>query len=150
MDWSYSGCAQTTEESTNDSSSFRLARLEEIFWIIHLRGTKYCLGSSSTIPRGAERSQCMPLTAWWHCPQNHQGDTALKTSSVADPVVFLLATKVGSTPEHDWLQTMGEVYSSWLDWRDSLTQKPHWELYTDRSSFVCSGKYMSGYVHLSL
>lgn len=74
---------------------------------------------------------------------------ALKTTSAADPAMFLLATKMGYTPEHNWLQMIKEVYSSLLftlGLKDSLTESPDWELYTDRSSFVCSGKHMSGYV----
>lgn len=70
----------------------------------------------------------------------------LKTTCTADPVTFLLATKEGTTPEHDCLQTIEEVYSSWLDLKDSLTENPDWRLHADRSSFVCSGKHMSGYV----
>ncbi|KAL2300955.1 hypothetical protein Nmel_011508 [Mimus melanotis] len=62
-----------------------------------------------------------------------------RATSGAGPAVFLLATKVGSAPEHEWLQAMEEVYSS-------LIQNPDWELYTDRNSFVCSGKHISGYV----
>lgn len=80
-----------------------------------------------------------------------QDDIALQTTSAAGPAMFLLATKVGSTPEHDWLQMIKAVYSSLLfilDLKDSLTESPvpYWELYTDRGSFVCSGKHMSGYV----
>lgn len=78
-------------------------------------------------------------------PMEQDGIT-LKTTSVADPAMFLLATAVGSTPEHDCLQTIEEVYSSYLDLKDSPIENPDWGLYTDRSSFVCSGKHVSGYV----
>ena len=37
-----------------------------------------------------------------------------------------------------------------LDLKNSLTENPYGELYTDRSSFVCNGKCISGYAVTTL
>lgn len=47
--------------------------------------------------------------------------------------------------EHGCLQTIGEVYSSRPDLRDTPLENPDWERYTDGSSFVQNGKHLPGY-----
>ena len=72
-------------------------------------------------------------------------DIQLKTTTIVNPAMFLHAKQIEGTPEHDCLQPIEEVYSSRPDLKDTPLENPDWELYTDSSSFIQNGKWMSGY-----
>ncbi|KAF4804351.1 hypothetical protein TURU_008639 [Turdus rufiventris] len=59
--------------------------------------------------------------------------------------MFLSSTLIDDVPEHDCLQTIEEVYTSLLDLKDVPLEDPDWELFTDGSSFMKSGKRMMSY-----
>ncbi|PKU34391.1 protein nynrin-like [Limosa lapponica baueri] len=48
-----------------------------------------------------------------------QDYVTLKTTSIVNPAMFLLAQQTESSPKHDCLQTTKEVYSSRLDLKDT-------------------------------
>ena len=52
--------------------------------------------------------------------------------------------------EHDCLQVIEQVYSSWPDLKHTPLEKPDWELFTDGSSFVGNGEREAGYAVLML
>lgn len=74
----------------------------------------------------------------------------LKTTAVVNPATFLSPQHEESKPEHDCLQTIGEVYSSRPDLKDTPLQDPDWELYMDGSSFMKEGKRISGYAAITV
>ncbi|RMC20197.1 hypothetical protein DUI87_01043 [Hirundo rustica rustica] len=74
-----------------------------------------------------------------------QDDVTLKITSVANPAMFLSSTLIDGEPEHNFLQTIEEIYSSRSDLKDVPLENPYWKLFTDGSSFTKNDKRMMGY-----
>ena len=67
------------------------------------------------------------------------------TTNIVNPAVFLNVQQAEGPIEHDCLTTVEYVYSSRSDLKDIPLTEPHWELFTDGSSFVESGIQYAGY-----
>lgn len=59
--------------------------------------------------------------------------------------MFLSSMLIDTVPEHDYLQTIEETYSSRADLKDVPVENLDWEPYTDGSSFMKDGKRMPDY-----
>lgn len=86
----------------------------------------------------------------WLSPSRMLKYVTLKTTDVINPAMFRSTQHEESKPEHDCLQTIGEVYSSRPDLKDTPLQDPDWELYMDGSSFMKEGKRISGYAAITV
>jgi hypothetical protein len=72
----------------------------------------------------------------------------LQSVKTLNPVTLLPVDS--GPPEHDCLQVMDEVFSSWLDLTDQPISHPDIEYFTDGSSFVWYGTRLAGYAVVTL
>lgn len=74
-----------------------------------------------------------------------QDDTALKTTNLLNPALFLGTTNKESPLEHDCVEVIEYTYSARGDLKDVPLKQPEWELFTDGSSFMENGIRYAGY-----
>ncbi|KAK1204014.1 POL5 protein, partial [Pygoscelis papua] len=115
---------------------------------------KFTLGQSMTVLVSHTVSAVLEQKgAHWLSPQRflkyqallaEQDDVKIVVTNIVNPASFL--SGVSEVPlEHDCMETIGAVYSSRLDLRETPLEEADEELFTDGSCFVKEGRRFAGY-----